>query len=168
MPQANQSRPHGTRQDESDQVSKAKHASEKVLPWFIEGATHSSIHNDATFPGLQPHLSSEQSPGIAPPLVALPVNLIRRRVQPFKQGPSSRAEQPMGRSSTLRFRASDGIVEWRIRIEPLSQGCCCCIGRGTHDRIWERFLDDGEQLGWRCLRVGCLELVQEGREPGGG
>jgi hypothetical protein len=59
-------------------------------------------------------------------------------------------------------------MEWKIRIEPLSQGSCSCIGRRTHDRIWERFFEDGEKFRWRCLGVGCLELVQEGREPGSG
>src|SRR5258706_14739207 len=107
MQQADQSRPHGTRQDELDQVPMAEYASGKTLPWSIEGVTHSSIHNDAAFTGLQPHLPSEQSPSISPPLVAFPVNLIRRRVQPFKQGPSSRGERPMGRFSALRFRAND-------------------------------------------------------------
>lgn len=59
----------------------------------------------------------------------------------------------------LRFRASEDIVEWKIRIEPWSQGGCSCIGRGTHYRIWEHFLKYGEKLRWRCLGVGCFELV---------
>ena len=74
----------------------------------------------------------------------------------------------MGRFSTLRFRASEGIVEWGIRIGCLSQSSCSRVGRGTHDRIWERFLENSEKLRWRCLGVGFSELVQEGREPGGG
>ena len=55
----------------------------------------------------------------------------------------------MGQFNTLRFRTSEDIVEWRIR-------------------IWERFLEDGEKLRWRCLGVGFSELVQEGRELGSG
>ena len=135
MQQVDQSRPHGTRQNESDQVPMAEPASEKTLSVSIEGPTHSSINDNAAFTVLQPYLPSKQSSGISPPLIALPVNLIRRKVQPFKQGASSMGRWSIslrlwrgGGFSTSHFRASRDIVERKIRIEPSSQGSCSCIG----------------------------------------
>jgi hypothetical protein len=49
----------------------------------------------------------------------------------------------------------------KIRFDRLSRGSCI-VGRGTHDAVWERFFEGGEDASGRVLRVGFSDLVQEG------